>query len=141
MYTYTYSTSGLLDPPFSHPLSMTTAFIHEAWSKSGLSSNGTCTTHWPPCIALSCTVCVVPVTNVLLCTRCTVHVCAVAYSTVAVQKAGEPSAINFDDIFYGTGLGTQQFYFSYLQPWNIILASSSTSNEIAVLAKEKDSDV
>ena len=66
---------------------------------------------------------------------------SVAYSTVAVQKAGEPSAINFDDIFYGTGLCTQQFYFSYLQPWNIILASSSTSNEIAVLAKEKDSDV
>ena len=58
-----------------------------------------------------------------------------------MQKAGNPSTINFDDIFYGTGLGRQQFYFSFLQPWNIIMASSSTSNEIAVLAKEKDSDV
>ncbi|XP_013169296.1 PREDICTED: nuclear pore complex protein Nup214 isoform X1 [Papilio xuthus] len=58
-----------------------------------------------------------------------------AVTIVNTPKGGQPSCLNFEDICYSLGSNRPWYYYLYgLTQWNMVLASSSNSSEIATLA-------
>ncbi|KPJ08362.1 Nuclear pore complex protein Nup214 [Papilio machaon] len=58
-----------------------------------------------------------------------------AVTIVNTPKGGQPSCLNFEDICYSLGSTRPWYYYLYgLTQWNMVLASSSNSSEIATLA-------
>ncbi|CAH2980240.1 unnamed protein product [Chilo suppressalis] len=57
-----------------------------------------------------------------------------AVTILNTPKAGQPSCLNYEDICYSIGSNRPWYYYLQgLAPWNIILASSSNSMEMATL--------
>eukprot|EP00731_Ephydatia_muelleri_P020505 Em0013g232a len=83
------------------------------------------------------------------------HLFAVVYTTLAPPSPGgmspAPSLMlltapnetsytftNFQDVYYGTGGNHDNFFFTYISSWNVLVSSSANAMEAAVIAQGQD---